>query len=78
MDCLLNNDEKEVAILVAKGYRNQDIAQKLFMSKRKVGNIIFNIKNKWNIDSRVHIGILAVHYKLVKIEHTKEKELHCI
>ncbi|WP_109999228.1 MULTISPECIES: LuxR C-terminal-related transcriptional regulator [Paenibacillus] len=57
----LSEKEKEVAILVAQGMKDIEIAQSLFISRRRVGEIIFSIKVKWEIISRVQIGILACH-----------------
>ncbi|OWA35268.1 hypothetical protein B9G55_11445 [Saccharibacillus sp. O16] len=57
----LSEKEKEVAILVAEGMKDVEIAQTLFISRRRVGEIIFSIKDKWEIASRVQIGILACH-----------------
>ncbi|WP_376766982.1 response regulator transcription factor [Paenibacillus agri] len=58
----LSEKEKEVAILIAQGMKDIDIAQKLYISRRRVGEIIFRIKEKWGILSRVEIGILAYHF----------------
>ena len=54
---LLSEREKEVAILVARGKKDVEIARALFISRRRVGEIIFQIKEKWAINSRVEIGI---------------------
>ncbi|MES1042750.1 helix-turn-helix domain-containing protein [Peribacillus simplex] len=55
----LSNRERDVAVLVAKGKKDVEIAKLLFISRRRVGEIIFNIKEKWGITSRVEIGIGA-------------------
>jgi len=64
--------EEEVAILIAKGYENSEIARDLYMSLRNVAIHIKSIKNKWNVRTRVEIGILVYHQKLLK----HEQELH--
>lgn len=53
----LSNRERDVAILVAKGKKDEEIAKLLFVSRRRVGELIFNVKEKWEIKSRVEIGI---------------------
>jgi DNA-binding CsgD family transcriptional regulator len=53
----LSNRERDVAILVAEGKKDVEIAKLLFISQRRVGELIFNIKEKWGISSRVEIGI---------------------
>ncbi|WP_229520931.1 MULTISPECIES: response regulator transcription factor [unclassified Paenibacillus] len=58
----LSEKEKEVAILIAQGMKDVEIAQKLYISRRRVGEIVFRIKDKWGIFSRVEIGIMAYHY----------------
>ncbi|WP_036737551.1 response regulator transcription factor [Paenibacillus zanthoxyli] len=58
----LSEKEKEVAILIAQGMKDVEIAQKLYISRRRVGEIIFRIKDKWGIFSRVEIGILVYHF----------------
>ncbi|MBN3524016.1 response regulator transcription factor [Paenibacillus apiarius] len=58
----LSEMEKEVAVLIAHGYKDVEIAKQLFISRRRVGEIIFLIKKKWKISSRVEIGVLAYHF----------------
>ncbi|MFF2444990.1 response regulator transcription factor [Priestia megaterium] len=56
---LLTKKEKEVAILVAEGLKNREIAINLVISTRRVAEIIASIKNKWRVKSRVEIGVVA-------------------
>ena len=42
----LSTREREVAVLVAKGKKDVEIATLLFISRRRVGELIFNIKEK--------------------------------
>ncbi|MER2008593.1 MULTISPECIES: LuxR C-terminal-related transcriptional regulator [unclassified Exiguobacterium] len=62
----LSGKETEVAGLIAKGYKDVEIAKTLFISQRRVGEIVFNIKQKWGIQSRVELGIIAFEYKLIQ------------
>ncbi|MBZ3765993.1 response regulator transcription factor [Bacillus cereus] len=64
----LCDQEKKVAILIAHGYKDVEIAQKLFVSRRRVGVIISSIKLKCKISSRVQIGILAYHRGWLEFE----------
>ena len=64
----LSAKEKEIAILVSKGMKDKEIAQTLYISRRRVGEIIASIKEKWNIHHRVEIGIRAYYYGLITIE----------
>ncbi|AKR13152.1 MULTISPECIES: response regulator transcription factor [Bacillus cereus group] len=61
MNFSLCEQEKEVAILIAQGYTDVEIAHNLYVSRRRVGVIIASIKSKCKISSRVKIGILAYH-----------------
>ena len=67
--------EEQVAILIAQGYENTEIARELYMSLRNVAIHIKSIKNKWNVVSRVEIGILVYHQKLLEHEHALHLEL---
>ena len=49
----LSERELQIIELVAAGLTNQDIAQKLEISKRTVDNHISNILNKTGTDNRV-------------------------
>lgn len=53
----LSTREREVAILVSKGMKDVEIAKALYISRRRVGELIASIKEKWEIKSRVEIGI---------------------
>lgn len=69
---LLTPKEKETAILVAQGYKDHEIATKLGVSRRRVCEIVSSIKKKWEIQSRVNIGILVFKLGWIQIpEKTK-------
>ena len=68
----LSQREVEVAVLVAKGMKDIEISRMLFISRRRVGEIIASIKQKLNIQSRVQIGILAYQKGLVEFNYDWE------
>lgn len=68
----LSQREVEVAALVAKGMKDVEISRMLFISRRRVGEIIASIKQKFNIQSRVQIGILAYQKGLVEFNYDWE------
>ncbi|MBM7606637.1 NarL family two-component system response regulator LiaR [Metabacillus crassostreae] len=68
----LSQREIEVAALVAKGMKDVEISKMLFISRRRVGEIIASIKQKFNIQSRVQIGILAYQRGLVEFNYDLE------
>jgi DNA-binding NarL/FixJ family response regulator len=53
----LTRKEVEVAILVAQGKHNKEIASQLFNSERTIDNHVQHIYNKLNIDSRAELAI---------------------
>ncbi|MFG6113697.1 response regulator transcription factor [Halobacillus sp. MO56] len=67
----LSERQREVAILVATGYTDAEIAETLYISRRRVGEAIYFIKEKWNIHSRVQIGVFAYHFGLLKWSEEK-------
>lgn len=68
MEGLLSDRELEVAALVAEGLKDVEISKRLFISRRRVGEIIFSIKRKLNITSRVQIGIAAYTLGLIAFQ----------
>ena len=55
----LTNAEKRVLALVAEGYKNDEIAKKLFVTKRTIYLHCQNIKNKLNISSSSRLARFA-------------------
>jgi DNA-binding NarL/FixJ family response regulator len=53
----LTRKEVEVAILVAHGKTNKEIASQLFNSERTIDNHVQHIYNKLNIDSRAELAL---------------------
>lgn len=55
----LTETETRVALLVAEGYSNPDIAAQLFISRRTVQTHVSNILAKLNLSSRVELAVIA-------------------
>ena len=53
----LTRKEVEVAILVAQGKTNKEIASRLFNSERTIDNHVQHIYNKLTIDSRAELAL---------------------
>lgn len=62
----LSKRETEIAGMVALGLTNKEIALTLRISQRRVGEIVSNIKQKWSIESRVEIGVISYHLKIIE------------
>ena len=58
----LSEREIEIVDLVARGLTNQEIAEKLDISKRTVDNHISNILTKTKTDNRVELVRWALHW----------------
>jgi predicted ATPase/DNA-binding CsgD family transcriptional regulator len=56
----LSRRETEVALLVAEGLKNQEVAKRLVISRRTVENHVANIMEKLGFTSRVQIAAWAV------------------
>src|SRR5690625_2255467 len=60
--------EREVLCLIAKGYTNQEIAQKLFISPHTVKNHVSRIYQKIGMDDRTKVALWAVRRGLVSLD----------
>ncbi len=60
--------EQEILQLIAKGYTNQEIAEKLFISVRTVDTHKSNLISKTGSKNTVNLLIYAIKMKLVKIQ----------
>ncbi|AFZ34124.1 two component transcriptional regulator, LuxR family [Stanieria cyanosphaera PCC 7437] len=54
--------EKEVLQLIAKGYNNLEIAEKLYISERTVKNHVNSILRRLNLRDRTQAAIFATNY----------------
>lgn len=70
---LLTDREREVAVWIAKGYKDEEIAEILNVSRRRVCEIVSSIKEKWDINSRVQIGVLA--YQMGWVYNPEEEDI---
>lgn len=62
---LLSERELEVVNLVAQGFRNKEIAQKLFISEQTVKNHLHNIFDKLGVSDRLELALYALHHRLI-------------
>jgi len=65
---LLSDREKEIVELVAQGYRNKEIAGKLFISEQTVKNHLHNIFDKLGVSDRLELAFYAIHHRLIESE----------
>ncbi len=63
---LLSNREKQIVQLVAQGYRNKEMGEKLFISEQTVKNHLHNIFDKLGVSDRLELALYAIHHRLVE------------
>ncbi len=56
----LTTREREVVALVAQGFKNKEIAKKMFISEQTVKNHVHNIFDKLGVSDRLELAIYAV------------------
>ncbi|MCP4538677.1 MAG: response regulator transcription factor [Chloroflexi bacterium] len=64
--------EREVLRLLALGLNNDEIAAKLFISKRTVQNHVSNIYGKLDLDSRAEAVLYAIRHEVVDVSEVKD------
>ncbi|MDX1614859.1 MAG: response regulator transcription factor [Candidatus Promineifilaceae bacterium] len=64
---LLTPRQQEVLLLMARGYRNEEIAQELVLSEHTVRNHIVNIFRRLNVDTRVEAVVHGLAKGLIAV-----------
>ena len=57
----LSTREREIVGLVAQGYKNKEMAEKLFISEQTVKNHLHNIFDKLGVSDRLELALYAIH-----------------
>jgi len=60
----LSKREREIVSLVAQGFRNREIADKLFISEQTVKNHMHNIFEKVGVQDRLELALYAIYHRL--------------
>ncbi len=68
LDNRMTAEVKEIVQLVAQGFRNKEIGEKLFISEQTVKNHLHNIFDKLGVSDRLELALYAIHHRL--IDHT--------
>lgn len=57
----LSAREREIVQLVAQGYKNKEMAEKMFISEQTVKNHLHNIFDKLGVSDRLELALYAIH-----------------
>jgi DNA-binding NarL/FixJ family response regulator len=60
----LSQREREIVGLVAQGYKNKEMAEKMFISEQTVKNHLHNIFDKLGVSDRLELALYAIHKNL--------------
>jgi DNA-binding NarL/FixJ family response regulator len=60
--------EQEIVSLVAQGFRNKEIADKLSISEQTVKNHLHNIFDKLGVSDRLELALYAIHHKIARAD----------
>jgi DNA-binding NarL/FixJ family response regulator len=61
---VLSGRESEVVALVCQGFRNKEIAEKMFLSEQTVKNYLHHIFSTMGVSDRLELALFAIHEKL--------------
>ena len=60
----LSQREREIVVLVAQGFKNKEMAEKMFISEQTVKNDLHNIFDKLGVSDRLELALYAIHNNL--------------
>ncbi|MEX2263113.1 MAG: response regulator transcription factor [Bryobacteraceae bacterium] len=60
----LSQREREIVALVAQGFKNKEMAEKMFISEQTVKNHLHNIFDKLGVSDRLELALYAIHKNL--------------
>ena len=60
----LSEREKQVVELISQGFKNKEIAERMFISEQTVKNHLHNIFDKLGVSDRLELALYAIHKNL--------------
>jgi two-component system, NarL family, nitrate/nitrite response regulator NarL len=60
----LSAREREIVVLVAQGFKNREMAERMFISEQTVKNHLHNIFDKLGVSDRLELALYAIHHNL--------------
>lgn len=64
----LSARERQVVELVSQGFKNREIAQRMFISEQTVKNHLHNIFDKLGVSDRLELALYAIHKNMQPVE----------
>ena len=61
---VLSVREREIVALVAQGFKNKEMAERMFISEQTVKNHLHNIFDKLGVSDRLELALYAIHHNL--------------
>ncbi len=60
----LSAREREIVVLVAQGFKNKEMAERMFISEQTVKNHLHNIFDKLGVSDRLELALYAIHHNM--------------
>jgi DNA-binding NarL/FixJ family response regulator len=60
----LSQREREIVVLIAQGFKNKEMAERMFISEQTVKNHLHNIFDKLGVSDRLELALYAIHHNL--------------
>jgi DNA-binding NarL/FixJ family response regulator len=60
----LSQRERQIVVLVAQGFKNKEMAEKMFISEQTVKNHMHSIFDKLGVSDRLELALYAIHNNL--------------
>jgi DNA-binding NarL/FixJ family response regulator len=60
----LSQREREIVVLVAQGFKNKEMAERMFISEQTVKNHLHNVFDKLGVSDRLELALYAIHHNL--------------
>lgn len=64
----LSQREREIVSLVARGHKNREIAEKMFITEQTVKNHLHNVFDKLGVSDRLELALHAIHSGLHEVD----------
>ena len=61
---VLSTRELEIVVLVARGFKNKEMAERMFITEQTVKNHLHNIFDKVGVSDRLELALYAIHNNL--------------